>query len=83
MTPQQVSQGRTLRTTTPLAARLPSDMACVDIHRALDGGVPQQFLLDFDVGPHSTQQARVGMAKRVPANLADANTHGGGFDVPS
>jgi len=45
--------------------------------------VPQQFLLDFDVGPHSTQQARVGMAKRVPANLADANTHGGGFDVPS
>ena len=23
------------------------------------------------------------MAKRVPANLADANTHGGGFDVPS
>jgi hypothetical protein len=69
MTPQQVSQGRTLRTATPLAARLPSDMACVDIHRALDGGVPQQ--------------ARVGMAKRVPANLADANTRGGGFDVPS
>ena len=55
----------------------------IDIHRAWDGGVPQQFLLDFDVDPHSTQQARVGMAKRVPANLADANTHGGGFDVPS
>ena len=45
--------------------------------------MPQQFLLDFDVGPHSTQQARVGMAKRVPANLADADTHGGGFDVQS
>jgi hypothetical protein len=53
------------------------------IHRALDGGMPEQFLLDFDVGRHSTQQARVGMAKRVPANLADADTHGGGFDVPS
>ena len=33
-----------------------------DIHRALDGGVPQQFLLDFEVGTHSTQKARVGMA---------------------
>lgn len=26
---------------------------------------------------------KVGMAKRVPANLADADTRGGGFDVPS
>src|SRR5580704_1694415 len=45
--------------------------------------MPEQFLLDFDVGTHSTQQARVGMPKGVPANLADAGTHGGGFDVPS
>jgi hypothetical protein len=45
--------------------------------------MPEQFLLDFDVGTHSTQQARVGMPKGVPANLADAGTHGGGFDAPS
>jgi hypothetical protein len=25
--------------------------------------MPQQFLLDFDVGTHSTRQARVGMPK--------------------
>ena len=46
-------------------------MARIDIHRALDGGAAEQFLLDFDVGTHMTQQARVGMAKRLPANLAD------------
>src|ERR1700721_2124856 len=45
--------------------------------------VAQQFLLDFDVRPHSAQHARVRMAKRVPANLAHADTHGGWFDVPS
>ena len=36
-----------------------------------DGGVAEQFLWDFDVGTHPTQQARVGMPKRVPANLVD------------
>jgi len=29
----------------------------IDIHRALDGGVPEQLLLDFDVGTYSAQQA--------------------------
>ena len=55
----------------------------IDVHRALDGRVAEQFLLDFDIGAHPTQQARVGMSKRVPANFADAGTHGCRFDVPS
>jgi hypothetical protein len=48
-----------------------------------DGGVPERFLLDFDVGTYSTQQARVGMPKRVPANFADAGTCSCRFDVLS
>jgi hypothetical protein len=55
----------------------------IDIHRALNGRVPEQFLLDFDVSTHSTRQARVGMPKRVPANLADPGAHGCRFNVPS
>src|SRR5215470_9065587 len=47
------------------------------------GGVPEQFLSDSDVGAHSTQQARVGMPRRVPANLSNPGTHGCRFDVPS
>jgi hypothetical protein len=56
--------------------------SCIDVHRALDRRVPEQLLLDFDVGAYSTKQARVGMPKRVPADLADAGTYGCRFDLP-
>jgi hypothetical protein len=40
----------------------------IDVHRALNGRVPEQFLLDFDIGTHPTQQAGGGMPKCVPAD---------------
>ena len=55
----------------------------IDIHCALDAGVPEQLLLDPDVNTHPTQRTGVGMPKGVPANLADAGPQGCGLQLSS
>ena len=40
----------------------------VHVHGGSNIGVAQKFLLNFHVNPELTQHARVGVAKRVPAD---------------
>ena len=43
--------------------------------------MPQQFLLQLDVRAQASQHRRVGVAKCVPANLADSRPEGCGFQL--
>ena len=49
------------------------DGLCVDVHRALDSRVPQQFLLDLNVGACASQHRRVRMTKRVPTDFPNTS----------
>src|SRR5258708_6456028 len=51
---------------------------CLGIHiqRALDGRVPQQLLLYLEIDVRRPQHFGIGVAERVPADLADAGPHG-------
>src|SRR6185312_13613753 len=53
----------------------------VNIHRALNSRVSQEFLLNLDIRTQATQQGGIGMPKHVPANFSERGACCGGPNV--
>src|SRR2546430_9395853 len=68
----------------PISVCLPllvRDCLGIHIQRALDGRVPEQLLLYLEIDVRRPQHFGIGVAERVPADLADAGAHGCRFEL--